>query len=1041
LQALLWALSTTVLLVLSATATKGGAIPDGSYDHENSDVRNNLVEPHDENSVATSRNFREPYTSRPIQELAPIENSAGPPKKPQARTLSLPSFLGGEKEAEDNQATSAPTISDIAPLNDHPLWKVHKYQGIDLSPVLLPTAYGPPSEIYGPPAETYGPLTPSSPLESYGPPTDTFDLSESSGSATGDTSAALSALDNLSGLASILPEDGSTTSHSSSALSSLYSLPPQKSNSGLSLEQLSALATLVSFVQAKSNGQPSLQSNTPGTELSSLASLANLLPSETASSSGSLLTSLRSFLTRRPAFLTRLLKALNFFSPTEPKGAFPRFLKPNIVHLPPKMKNSDSFGSNYNTLSKLTENTAQRKTAPIGKIAKHIVIGKFPSKIGKLGKLGAIRGYLPFSLGTVLKGSAISNLEKLVKLGIIKTKLPLKVAIKNKPEIFKAVTNLRKLGTHDITKGHFPLKVQLLSKFAGLKSHDFSLFGTKSVPLKFAALASPLKLKKHYVSKLGKFGKIGIPLKLNVLGKFAALKGHLRSKLGKLVKLGIIKSYIPLKLLGKHAAIKSHFISKLIKVARGAKHAKYSILAIPIKAKKHIVSKLTNLGEGVKNIKNSLPSKFDILTLPLKLKIGLISKLKTGGKFSVIKHPDLKGDLISKPTGIKDIIELKTAKLGFPIFDKSDDASYAETSRKDDQTDKGDNIRGTVTYNVNQIPNFFLGTAPEAEVANVLNLPDLPPIPIPANYKFQETGVGLPYVVKYSKPASYGVRDNAYGSPSQEAVPTYEGPAQTQQEVSLYPPLHVASTYGAPIQPPPTFGPTQDASSFQPSQSLSQNAFDSFHSSVVSYPGSMPEPRSPTNSYGQPTAPYGAETDQTNSAFQTQFQNMFYSQAAQTSATGTPVSQSAYSVPQQNHVQLEVGGPSNEFGSYQGTESGSYAQQSYPSSHTGLYPGTSRSDTDIPSEDILSKQYSDFRPSTLAAATGAGYSRVAFQRSQQDASHDLELVSQPESKRDLVATTTSNVPRLNEDLQNADGSISHAILAATSEHSQLRKGN
>lgn len=940
---MLWTLSTLLPLLLSAAATRGGEVPDGSYDHKSSDVKNNLVEPYDEVSVATSRNFREPYISRPIQKLPPIENSAGPPKNPQARTLSLPSFLGEEEEAEDSQAESASSISDIAPLNDHPLWKVHKYQGINLSPVLLPTAYGPPSETYGPPADTYDPIAPSSPLQSYGPPTDTSDLSESSGSITGDTSDVLSALDNLSGLASILPAAGSTVSSSS-----LYNLLSQNSNSGLSLEQLSALASLLRSLQAKSNGPPLWQSSNPATELSSLVSLVNLLPSETASSSGSSLTQLRNFLTKRPDFLARLLNTLNLFSPS---GAFPRFLNPNIVHLPAIKRDNIGFGSNYNTLSKLTDKS------------------------------------------------------------------------KTKPEVFKALANLGKLGIHGVTK------VKLLSKFAGLKGHDFSLFGKKRLPLKFAILASPLKLKKPYVSKLGKFGKIGIPLKSFILGKLAALKNHLGSKFGKLFKLGIIKSYIPLKLLGKHAAIKSHFISKLIKVGKGAKHVKYSILAIPIKAKKHIISKLKKLGKGVKIVKNSLPSKFDILTLPLKLKALLISKLKTGGKLGVIKHPNLKGDLLSKPTGIKDIIKFNTDKLPFPIFDKSDDASYAETSRKDSQIDKGNNIRETVTYNLNQIPNFFLGTAPEAEVANFLNLPDLPTISIPASYKFHETGVGRPYVVKYSKSPSAAIRDNAYASPSQAAIPTYEAPAQTHQEVPLFSPLQAASIYGTPIQAPPPSGQTQDASIYQPPESLSQQAFISFHSPVVSYPSSLLEPPSPTNSYGQPTAPYGAassETDLANSGFQTQPQNTVYSQAAQTSATGTPVSQSAYSVPQQNLVQLEVGGPSNGFGSYQLTESGSY-----PPSYTGLYPGTSRSDTGIPSEDIHSKEYGDFRPSSLAAATGAGYSRVAFQRSQEDTGDDFELLRQPEAKLDLVVTSTYNASRLNGDLQNGDGSKSHKILTAT----------
>jgi hypothetical protein len=570
----------------------------------------------------------------------------------------------------------------------------------------------------------------------------------------------------------------------------------------------------------------------------------------------------------------------------------------------------------------------------------------------------------------------------------------------------------------------FPLTVKL-SKFAGLKNLGFSKFGKKHLPLKFAILASPLKLKKHYVSKFGKLGKTVIPLKLHNSGKLAALKDHLRWKLGKLLKLAIIKSYIPLKLLGKHAAIKSHFITKLVNVGKGAKHIKHSVLAIPIKAKKHIISKLKILGKGVKNLKKSLPSKFDILTLPLKLKLLLISKLKTGGK-SITKLPYLKLGQLSGPAGIKDIIKLKTGKPGFPVLGKSADNIIG----------KGNNIWETVTNNLKKIPNFFLGSAPEAEVANFLNLPDLPSISIPANYRFHETGVGRPYVVKYSKPSSPAVRDNAYRSPSQGAIPTYEAPFQTQQELSLYPPLQLASTYGTPIEPPQTFWPSQEVPSFQ----SPQHAFDSFNSPIGSFPSSISEPRSPTNSYGQPTSPYGtvpSENDQANSGSQRQPQNMLYNQAAQTSVTGTPVSQSVYSVPQQNLVQLEAGGPSIELSPQQVAESGSYPPQSYPSAHTGLYPGNSRSDTDIPSEDNVSNQNddNDFQPSTLAAAMGAGYSRVVFQRSQQDDPEDLELTRLPEGQLDQAATSTHNATRFNGGLQNGDGSKSQAILAATSEYS------
>ncbi|XP_052125104.1 transcription initiation factor TFIID subunit 4-like [Frankliniella occidentalis] len=96
--------------------------------------------------------------------------------------------------------------NDAAILHQYPVWKVHRYNGIDLRPVRLgapgpsgpypaaaPAApypaeepkqvygpppkevsvpepvYGPPAEAYGPPAETYGP-----PAEAYGPPADIY---------------------------------------------------------------------------------------------------------------------------------------------------------------------------------------------------------------------------------------------------------------------------------------------------------------------------------------------------------------------------------------------------------------------------------------------------------------------------------------------------------------------------------------------------------------------------------------------------------------------------------------------------------------------------------------------------------------------------------------------------------------------------------------------------------------------------------------------------------------------------------------------------
>jgi hypothetical protein len=666
------------------------------------------------------------------------------------------------------------------------------------------------------------------------------------------------------------------------------------------------------------------------------------------------------------------------------------------------MKDSSNFASKYNTVAKFAGNTVESKIGTKGKITKHVVLGKFLSKPGKLGKLGVTNGHLPLKLVTAPKGHAISKLGKLGKLEVIKNKVPWKVVTVSKPAVLKAVSGL---GKHSIIKGHFPLKLHLVSKFAGLKNHTIAVFGKKHLPLKAAIFSLPFRVKKHFFSKLNKFTKIGIPLKLSILGKSVALKGHILSKL---VKLGIIKSYIPLKVLGKQAAIKNKFLSKLIKFSTGAKHIKYGILVAPIVAKKHIISKLKTLGKGIESIKSSLPSKHDVLTAPLKLKYNLISKLKSGDEFSVIKHSNLKWGLLSKFPGFKGVAEFKETKFGHPLFSKSGDSNKAETSRKDDQIEKGKPIRGNDGYILNHIPNSFLGTAPEADVANVLDLPDLPSISIPSNYKFQETGVGRPYVLKYSNPAPSTVPDNTYGPPPQDAVPIYEAP-QPQQEAPVYPALNTASTYGIPVQAFPTYGPAQDAAapSFQPSHSPSQQSFNSFHSPVVSYPSSIHEPRSPINSYGQPTSPYGAvssETNYANSGFQTEYQNQFYNQAAQTSAADMSVIQSAYSVPQQNNIQPPIDETSLGYGSYQVAQNGPY-----PPSHSGLFPGTSRSDTDVPSDDIPSKQRSDFRPSTLAAATGAGYSRVVFQRSQQETSHDHEPARQAESELDLVATSTSDV--------------------------------
>ena len=1065
LQALLWTLPAT-LLFLSATASRVVMTPDGNHERENSDVRNNLVEPYEGISAVTSRILHEPYTPRPRQDLAQRENSPSPFKKPQARTLSIPSFLGGEKETEYNQAATTPTIGEIAPLNDHPLWKVHKYQGIDLSPVLLPTAYGPPSESYGPPAETYsppakiygppawtfgppaqkygtpaethgppvetygppaqkyGPTQPSHPSETYSPPTDTYGPTESSVSATPDTTAALSALDNLSGLVSLLPEEGQKNSPSLSALNSLATLLPQKSNSGLSLEQLSALASLVTLLQAKSNGAPASTygpPNTRGTDISSLVSLVKVLPSETASSSGSLLARLQSLLRRRPSFLHKLLNALNLAIPSENKGVFLGFVNPSKNH--PLKKASSTFDSELNSVAKFTKHIPESKVIPTEKFKKHVVLGKLVPKIGKLGKLPAIKSHIPINSVTAEKGSTLSKLGKLGKLGIIKGKLPLKFGIVDKSGILKFSPSLGK---------HFPLKVHL-SKIKGL---HISPLGKKHLPLKAAILAKPLKVKKHIFSKVGKLGKIIKPAKLGILGKLAALKNHLLSKLAKLVKIGVNKSHIPFKLLGKYAAKKKHLVSKLIKLSADAKHIKHGIIFAPIVAKKHVISKLTTLAEGAKNIKSSLSSKPDILT---DLKIPPIPKFKTGSKLNFIKHPTLKLGVVKKPAGIKEIIGLKAAKLGFPPFMKFDSSSIAGISRKGSLIEKGEIFGKNGDYILKDTPNFFLGTNPDADVANLLHLPDLPPVTIPANYKFQETGVGNPYIVKYSKPVPSPLPDSAYEPPQQNPVPTYGASAQLQEEGSLYPPLLVSSRYGTPHQAPTSFGPQQETSSFQPTQPNSQQGFTSYQTPTVSYPTSVQEPGSFINSYGQPVAQYGilpAETDHKNSNFQTQSQNPSYNNAAQTSPTDTSAIQSAYSVLQQNQNQPQVEGPSVDISTHQFAQSGPYLEQSYPPSRSDLFHGTSRSDTNIPSEDLPSKQDDDFRPSTLAAATGSGYSRVAFQRSQHQ---DAGLANQPEGEQDFVTTPTSDMPQLNSDLQDADASMSHVPSATSVEDSELLK--
>ncbi|KDR11072.1 hypothetical protein L798_14657 [Zootermopsis nevadensis] len=209
---------------------------------------------------------------------------------------------------------------------------------------------------------------------------------------------------------------------------------------------------------------------------------------------------------------------------------------------------------------------------------------------------------------------------------------------------------------------------------------------------------------------------------------------------------------------------------------------------------------------------------------------------------------------------------------------------------------------------------------------------------------------------------------------------------------------------------------------------------------MVSYPSSIQEPRSPINSYGQPTSPYAAvssETNYANSGFQTEYQNQFYNHAALTPAADTSARQSTYSLPQQHNIQSQLDGTSLEYASYQSEQTGPYSHHIYPTSHSGPFPDTSRSDTDVPSDDTPSKQRSDFLPSTLAAATGAGYSRVVFQRSQPETPpHDHEPARQAESEFDLLATSTSDVA------QSTGSSTSSADESALSpKDSQLHKGN
>lgn len=372
------------------------------------------------------------------------------------------------------------------------------------------------------------------------------------------------------------------------------------------------------------------------------------------------------------------------------------------------------------------------------------------------------------------------------------------------------------------------------------------------------------------------------------------------------------------------------------------------------------------------------------------------------------------------------------AQSGFPSFKKSETSNIAEISREFSQIEKGKNFGRNYEYILKDTPNFFLGTNPDAEVPNVLHLPDLPVFTIPGNFKFQETGIGHPYIVKYSKPLSPPLLYSAYGTTQQKPVPVQLGEGE-----ALYYPLRISSKYGTPTQASTSFGLHQETFPFPPHDS--QHFFTSYHTPTVPYPNSAQEPVSLINSYGQPAAQYSAfsaETDHKNSNFQTQSQNPSYNNAAQTSPIDTSAVQSAYSVPQPNQNQTPFEGASIAIGTHQSAQSGPYL--SYPASRGDLFHGTSRSDTNIPSDDLPLIKDDDFRPSTLAAATGSGYSRVSFQRSQQQ---DTELANQPEGELDFATTSTSDVPPLNSDIQDVDASMSHAHSATSAEDSELLKEN
>ncbi|XP_034239020.1 transcription initiation factor TFIID subunit 4-like [Thrips palmi] len=184
-----------------------------------------------------------------------------------------------------------PLGGDAALLHQYPVWKVHRYNGIDLRPVRLGApapggpypaaapvaaapyafeepkqvygpppkevtvpepvygppaeAYGPPAETYGPPAETYGPPaeTYGPPAQTYGPPAETYGPPAGNAAApAGDANEGLEALSQLGALTDLLPGGGAA---SSGPLASLGQLGTLLATSGRSKgEILSTLAKL-----------------------------------------------------------------------------------------------------------------------------------------------------------------------------------------------------------------------------------------------------------------------------------------------------------------------------------------------------------------------------------------------------------------------------------------------------------------------------------------------------------------------------------------------------------------------------------------------------------------------------------------------------------------------------------------------------------------------------------------------------------------------------------------------------------------------------